>query len=45
VVILPGTLLRRDSFVSIGSVVRGGEFTENSLIEGNPARRAGDRYA
>ena len=41
--ILPGTALAENSFVKLGSVVRG-DFTPNSLIAGNPARRVGDRY-
>ena len=37
VIVLPGTLIKRDSVISAGSVVSG-TIEENSLMVGNPAR-------
>jgi len=41
--LLPGVSIRKDSFVTIGSVVNS-SFKENSLIAGNPAERIKERY-
>lgn len=43
-ILLPGVAIERDSFVMINSVVKT-SFDENTLIEGNPARRIGDRFS
>jgi acetyltransferase-like isoleucine patch superfamily enzyme len=43
-VILPGVHLRRDSFVMIGGVVLTGEYEENSVLGGQPARRLFKRF-
>lgn len=43
-VILPGTALLPDSFVSVNSVVIGGVFPENSILAGNPARVTSHRF-
>lgn len=43
-VILPGVWVGRDSFVGIGSVVMTGEYEENSILVGTPAKRIGGRF-
>jgi len=43
-VILPGVWLGRDSFITIGSVVKSGRYEENSLLSGSPAVRAAARF-
>lgn len=42
-ILLPGTTLRKNSFVLIGSVVSG-EYEENSLMGGNPAKVVKERF-
>ncbi|MCK4341993.1 MAG: acyltransferase [Phycisphaerae bacterium] len=42
-VVLPGTALREDSFVGIGSVARG-VIPPNTIVAGNPAVRIKDRF-
>ena len=44
-VILPGVWIGRDSFVTIGSVVRAGAYEVNSLLAGSPAVRVGSRFS
>lgn len=43
VFILPGTLIHKNSVVKLYSVVSG-TFEENSIIEGNPAKRISNRF-
>lgn len=43
-IVLPGVTLATCSFVTAGSVLLFREFSENSLVAGNPARRIGDRF-
>lgn len=43
-IILPGVLIRGDSFVKVNSVLSAQEFAENSLICGSPAKRVADRF-
>jgi acetyltransferase-like isoleucine patch superfamily enzyme len=42
-VVLPGVVVARDSFVKAGSVVSR-SVPENSLVDGSPARRIGERF-
>ncbi len=44
-VILPGTTLGDDCFVTIGSVVHHGEVPPNTVVSGNPARGIKHRFA
>lgn len=44
VTLLPGAAIGADSFVKINSVVPGAEFPSNSVIQGDPAKRVGDRF-
>lgn len=43
-IILPGVLVRRNSFVATNALLYRQEFAENSRISGSPAARAGDRF-
>jgi acetyltransferase-like isoleucine patch superfamily enzyme len=43
--ILPGVRIGRNSFVAVGALLFNQEFPENSLIEGNPAKRKGPRFS
>lgn len=43
-IILPGVSIGQDSFVSVNSVVHTGNFSSNSMIAGNPAKKIGDRF-
>ncbi len=43
-IILPGTRIGNNSFITINSVIKGAEFDENSLIAGNPAKVQGKRF-
>jgi acetyltransferase-like isoleucine patch superfamily enzyme len=42
--VMPGVAIGNDCFVAIGSVVLSGDFPDNSMIAGHPARRTGSRY-
>jgi maltose O-acetyltransferase len=42
-IVLPGVVVGRDSFVKAGSVVSRSA-GENSLLEGSPAQRVGERF-
>lgn len=44
VIILPGSVIMENSFVSINSVVKHGIYPENSFISGNPAKTIRPRY-
>lgn len=44
VLILPGVRIGRNSFVGVGALLFNQEFQENSLINGNPARRKAPRF-
>ncbi|MFH1538502.1 MAG: acyltransferase [bacterium] len=44
VVVLPGVTIPDNCFVAIGSVLTGGEFPENSIIAGNPAKAIRPRF-
>ena len=43
-VILPGVSIPENCFVAINSVVNKKRYRKNSIIEGNPAKRNGDRF-
>ncbi|MFW6027831.1 MAG: acyltransferase [bacterium] len=43
-VILPGVRIPEDCFVAVGAVVKPARFEPNSILEGNPAKMAGERY-
>ena len=43
-IILPGVHIGRDSFIKTNSVLYNQNFTENSLISGDPAQRRGLRF-
>jgi acetyltransferase-like isoleucine patch superfamily enzyme len=43
-VVLPGTAISQNSFVSIGSVVHHGYYDKNSLIKGHPAEKIANRF-
>lgn len=44
-VILAGTFIPRNCFVGAGSIVKPGQYAENSVLSGDPARRVRDRFA
>lgn len=43
-VILPGVSISEDCFVTINSVVHSGQYTSNSVISGNPAKKIDERF-
>ena len=45
VTILPGVAIGENSFLRINTVVSAGEYAPNSIIRGDPAKRAGDRFS
>ena len=45
VTVLPGVAIRENSFVRINTVVSAGEYAPNSVLQGDPAERVGDRFS
>lgn len=43
-VILPGVSIPENCFVTINSVLHSGQYTSNSVITGNPAKKIGERF-